>query len=75
MRSWQIRLDVLNEAEMHALEMFFIEQIGVYSVFSFPDPYTGTMVPNCRFADGILTSEFLGVETCTTTITVVESNG
>jgi hypothetical protein len=75
MRSWQVKLDLLIEAEMLALEIFFGEQMGVYSTFSFPDPYTGTVVPNCRLATGLLTSEFLGVEACGTTITVVETNG
>ncbi len=75
MRTWQIKLELLTEAEMQVLEEFFIGQTGVYSIFSFPDPYTGTIVPNCRFADGVLTSEFVGVEICSTTITVVETNG
>jgi hypothetical protein len=75
MRSWQVNLELLNEAEMLALEIFVSEQMGVYSMFSFLDPYTGALVPNCRFAKGLLTSEFLGVEACRTTITVVETNG
>jgi hypothetical protein len=75
MRTWQIKLDLLNEAEMHALETFFTEQMGVYSAFSFQDPYTGTTIPNCRFADGMLPSEFFGVENCATNITVIETNG
>jgi hypothetical protein len=75
MRSWQVKLELLNETEMLALEIFFSEQMGIYSTFSFTDPYTGTIVPNCRLANGLLTSEFLGVDNCRTTITVIETNG
>jgi hypothetical protein len=75
LRSWQIQLEHLDDSEMDALEKFFVEQMGVYSSFTFPDPYSGVAVPHCRFANGLWMSELLGVDIGSTTIIVIETNG
>lgn len=75
LRSWRIELDLLNEDEIRQLEQFFVEQGGDYSVFTFPDPYTGAAVPNCRFGSGGLLSEYIGIDTAATAFWVLETNG
>ena len=74
-RLWLIRLDLLNENEIQALETFFVEQAGDYSTFSFPDPFSGTAVPNCRLAAPSLLTEYVGVDASSTSFWVVETNG
>lgn len=73
-RQWQIRLDLLNEDEIQAIEAFFIAQSGDYSPFSFPDPFSGTAVPNCRLAAPGLVSEYVGVDVSSTSFWVIETN-
>lgn len=75
LRQWQIKLDLLNETEIQQLETFFAEQQGDYSPFSFPDPFSGTDVPNCRFAAPGLVSDYVGVDVSSTSFWVVETNG
>jgi hypothetical protein len=75
LRSWRIQLDLLNEDEIHQLEAFFVAQQGDYSTFAFPDPYTGASVPNCRFGEAGLISEYLGVDSAATAFWVIETNG
>jgi hypothetical protein len=74
-RQWQIRLDLLNENEIQALEAFFTGQSGDYSPFNFPDPFSGTTVPNCRFAAPGFVSEYVGVDVNSTSFWVIETNG
>jgi hypothetical protein len=74
-RQWQIRLDLLNENEIQALEAFFIAQSGDYSPFNFPDPFSGTSVPNCRLAAPGFASEYVGVDVSSTSFWVIETNG
>jgi hypothetical protein len=74
-RTWRIQLDLLNEAEIAQIESFFAQQAGDYSTFSFPDPFTGTMVANCRFAAPELVTNYLDVDNSSTLIWVIETNG
>jgi hypothetical protein len=74
-RQWQIRLDLLNENEVQALEAFFVAQSGDYSVFDFPDPFSGSSVPNCRLAAPGFVSEYVGVDVSSTSFWVIETNG
>lgn len=75
LRQWQIRLDLLNENEIQQLEAFFIAQSGDYSAFDFPDPFSGTSVPNCLFAAPGFVSEYVGVDVSSTSFWVIETNG
>ncbi len=75
LRQWRIPLTLLNENETQALEMFFADQLGSYSVFSFPDPYSGTLVPNCRFGEDAFQSDYVGVDDGSGTVWIVETNG
>lgn len=49
-RSWKIRLTLLDDAEIGALREFFVRQRGRAGLFEFEDPWSGAVVPNCRFA-------------------------
>ena len=75
LRQWRIQLTLLNENETRALEMFFADQLGSYSVFSFPDPYSGALVPNCRFGEDALQSDYVGVDEGSGSFWIVETNG
>lgn len=50
-KRWVIRLEKLDETETARLARFFDEQQGRLTVFEFEDPWTGTIVPECRFAE------------------------
>jgi hypothetical protein len=75
LRRWQIRLDLLNEDEIQALEAFFVAQLGGYSTFVFPDPFSGTAVPNCRLAADAWLGEYVSVDNSQTSFWVVETYG
>jgi len=74
LRQWQIRLDLLNESEIQQLEAFYVSQLGDYSPFPFPDPFSGTSVPNCRLAAPGFVSTYVGVDVSSTTFWVIEAN-
>jgi hypothetical protein len=70
-----VELDLLNEAELAALESFFDQQAGDYEVFTFPDPFSGTGIPNCRFARPSLETTYADVDNGSTSLWVIETNG
>src|ERR1700756_3374274 len=47
LHEWVIRLDLLDEAELQALEDFFTEQQGQFGSFEFVDPKTNETYPDC----------------------------
>jgi hypothetical protein len=75
LRRWQIRLDLLDDNEIAALEAFFDSQLGGYSAFIFPDPFSGTPVPNCIFGTDAFQSDYEGVDVSSTSFWVIETNG
>lgn len=74
-RSWQIRLELLNDVEMEQLQSFFESQQGTYSTFTFPDPISGTEVANCRIGASELASNYTSPDSGSISIWVVETNG
>lgn len=74
-RSWQVKLDLLNESESQQIEAFFTSQQGDFGTFVFPDPYSGANVPNCRLAAPSLTTEYVEADTSSTSFWVIETNG
>lgn len=74
-RRWQIRLDLLNEAELQQIESFFEAQSGDYSTFTFPDPFTGAAVTNCRIGEPLLSTDYSSFDAGSTSFWVVETNG
>lgn len=75
LRSWQIRVELLSDTEMEQLETFFDSQQGAYSTFTFPDPISGTDVPNCRIGSAELTTVYAAAGAGSASIWVVETNG
>jgi hypothetical protein len=75
LRMWRINLSLLNEDEIFQIENFFQAQQGCYSPFLFPDPFTGTNVPNCHFASPTLLTEYVDVDNASNSCWVVQTNG
>ena len=73
-RRWFINLRLLNESEIASMEAFFSAMAGEYSTFTFPDPISGTNVPNCRIGSPELISEYQDVDIAATSMWVVETN-
>lgn len=74
-RQWQIHLDLLNDTEIAQVEAFFVAQSGNYSVFTFPDPISGTDIPNCRLSAPGLVTEYTGADISSTSFWVIETDG
>jgi hypothetical protein len=60
-RRWTVRLDLLDEAEMAALEEFLISQQGQSGRFSFTDPWEGTTHADCSLEGDVVPLEFIGI--------------
>jgi hypothetical protein len=75
LRSWHVQLSFLNEDEIHQLENFFESLRGQYSLFYFPDPYSGLTVPNCVIGESTLVTDYLATDLSSSSFWVVETNG
>ena len=75
LRSWRINLAQLNEDEIQLIENFFMNQEGANTPFTFPDPFSGTAVNNCRFAEATLLTTYVDVDNASSICWVVETNG
>jgi hypothetical protein len=75
LRIWAVRLDLLSDSEVGQLQAFFAAQQADYATFTFPDPFTGSNVDNCRFALGTMTTQYTGVSDASTSLIVIETNG
>ena len=47
LHEWTIQLDLLDDAELSALDQFFVSNQGSFESFSFTDPWDGSVYPNC----------------------------
>jgi hypothetical protein len=72
LRRWVIRLDMLDETELNALEQFFAAQEGSFSTFSFVDPWTQSTVTNCSLDQDTLQYAVLAELRGTAQLVVVE---
>ena len=72
-RKWKIRLELLDESEMAAIEEFFIASAGRTASFAFTDPNDNAIYPDCSFDDDSLSLEFEGEMRGKTTLTVKEN--
>jgi hypothetical protein len=75
LRTWQINLTLLSERELNCIEQFFEAQLGEYTTFVFPDPFSGQAVPNCRFSGQSLTSQYEASDSGMASLWIVETNG
>jgi hypothetical protein len=70
---WLIRLNLLDESELHRLQEFFRTMSGRAENFAFTDPWDGTNYPSCSFGSdgmaGVLAGEWSGQ----TELTVLEN--
>ncbi len=73
LKRWSIRLDLLDETELHMLREFFRTQSGAAENFSFTDPWDGVVYPNCRLSGNEIAEELDNAEQGNTTLTVSEN--
>ena len=73
LRRWVIRLDLLDESELTALEEFFETQGGRAGTFSFTDPFDGTVYASCSFDSDELELTFGGPQQGKTSVTIREN--
>jgi hypothetical protein len=70
---WAIRLDLLDEGEVAAMEEFFQAQQGQFGSFAFTDPHTGIPYPDCSIREDSMGTDVLG-EMRGRTMLVVKEN-
>ena len=73
LREWAIRLDLLDESELAALDEFFQTQNGQFGSFAFVDPHDQTSYPDCSLAADELEVELAGELRGRTTFVVREN--
>ena len=75
LRRWRIELSLLTDAEIAAVRDFFTAQKGMFSSFTFTDPPSGILVPNCRIATSQLIAEYVRINASSTSFWIMETNG
>src|SRR5579872_7067358 len=73
LQRWTIKLDLLDEGELHALEQFFTTQEGGFGTFTFVDPWTQTVYLSCSFEQDTLTYQLTDTSQGTLSVVVVEN--
>ncbi|HLN01685.1 MAG TPA: DUF2460 domain-containing protein [Bryobacteraceae bacterium] len=73
LQQWNIKLNLLDEGELHALEQFFMSQEGGFGTFTFVDPWTQTVYPNCSFEQDTLPYQLTDTSQGTLSVVVVEN--
>jgi hypothetical protein len=73
LKRWTIRFDLLDEAELSAMEIFFLSQAGRFGSFSFTDPWDNTVHSNCSFDNDWLELQFSDLSRGVTSLTVKEN--
>jgi hypothetical protein len=61
LRRWLVKLDQLDEAELFALEQFFVEHGGAVGSFEFTDPWDATVHPDCSIEGDDVELVFAGL--------------
>jgi hypothetical protein len=73
LQEWTIKLDLLDEGELENLREFFLSQEGRAGSFSFTDPWSSAVYPNCSFGSDTLSLQFQGPQNGGTQVTVKEN--
>jgi hypothetical protein len=73
LKRWLVRLELLDDAELATFEEFFVAQGGRAGVFTFTDPWNGTVHPNCSFEDDGMTADYRGRGDGATSMVVKEN--
>jgi hypothetical protein len=71
-KRWVIQLGQLDETETARLSRFFEAHHGRLVAFEFEDPWTGTVIPACRFAEDRFPMLEEGELRCHVSLTVEE---
>jgi hypothetical protein len=72
-RTWRLRLDKLTPGELADIREFFIRMRGSQTEFEFEDPWTGSIVSPCRFAQDAFRDEIGAENSGSLTVTIRES--
>jgi phage-related protein len=72
---WVVRLELLDEGELHLLQEFFRTLDGPAGAFTFTDPWDGTKYPNCSFESDDMMEDFLDELKGKIALTVCENRG
>lgn len=75
LRRWQLTLTQLSDEELLAIEAFFDSAQGNFGLFSFTDPITGDLVPNCRLQNPQAITQYLAVGNGGGVVLIEETNG
>jgi hypothetical protein len=73
LRRWVIRLDLLDEGELAALEEFFLANQGAFGSFAFTDPWDGVEYADCSLEEDAFEFSLTGEMRGRATVTVVEN--
>lgn len=73
LRRWVVRLDLVDEGELAAIETLFEEMQGTLGTFAFTDPWDGTVYPNCSLDAGQLRLRLDGPGSGRAAITIREN--
>ncbi|HYL37173.1 MAG TPA: DUF2460 domain-containing protein [Bryobacteraceae bacterium] len=75
LRRWVVKLDLLDETELHQLREFFRTQAGAAESFGFTDPWDGTRYPHCSFDGDLMKDTLLDDSHGSTSLTIREDRG
>lgn len=73
LHQWTIQLGLLDEAELAALDQFFVTNQGRFGSFSFTDPWDGTVYPDCSLGEDEFGFQLSGEMRAKTVLTVCEN--
>jgi len=73
LRRWQVRLDLLDEAELANLQAFFAASQGRFGSFTFVDPWDGTEYADCSLEQDIFEFDLVGEMRARTTVVVKQN--
>ena len=72
-RRWVLDLSLLDDTELATLNVFFEDVQRGAGLFDFEDPWTGSLVLNCRFENDALTAVTRGEFSNAASVAIVES--
>ena len=70
---WVVRLDMLDESELHQVQEFFRTQGGASEAFAFTDPWDGTGYSSCRVEEDEMVSVLTDVSSGRTSLMIREN--
>ena len=73
LHTWHVRLELLSDTELTAIDDFFVQLEGGSGTFEFTDPLDGTVYPNCSLRNDQLAQAFEGPSKGRTEIVIQEN--